>query len=126
MIQPLHLFFFRFFSLIFFFFQVAQSCPTLCDPLDCTHQAPLSMRFSRQEHVQNTEYRSLCCTVGPSWHLFYTWQCVCVNPKLLVCPSPPFPSGDCKFVFCVCGSTTFLNINSFVSFFFFFLDSTHK
>ena len=28
-----------------------QSCPTLCDPLDCTdHQAPLSMGFSRQEY----------------------------------------------------------------------------
>ena len=25
-----------------------QSCPTLCDPMDCRHQAPLSMRFSRQ------------------------------------------------------------------------------
>ena len=30
---------------------VAQSCPTLCDPMDCiAHQAPLSMRFSRQEY----------------------------------------------------------------------------
>ena len=27
-----------------------QSCPTLCNPVDCTHQAPLSMRFSRQEY----------------------------------------------------------------------------
>ena len=29
---------------------VAQSCPTLGDPVDCTPQAPLSMGFSRQEH----------------------------------------------------------------------------
>ena len=29
---------------------VSQSCPTLCDPMDCSHQAPLSMAFSRQEH----------------------------------------------------------------------------
>ena len=29
---------------------VAQSCPTLCDPVDCSRQAPLSMGFSRQEH----------------------------------------------------------------------------
>ena len=29
---------------------LAQSCPTLCDPVDCTHQAPLSMGFSRQEY----------------------------------------------------------------------------
>ena len=27
-----------------------QSCPTLCDPVDCSSQAPLSMGFSRQEH----------------------------------------------------------------------------
>ena len=27
-----------------------QSCLTLCDPLDCCHQAPLSMIFSRQEY----------------------------------------------------------------------------
>ena len=27
---------------------VAQSCPTLCDPWTAAHQAPLSMRFSRQ------------------------------------------------------------------------------
>ena len=29
---------------------VAQSCLTLCDPMDCSHQAPLSMEFSRQEY----------------------------------------------------------------------------
>ena len=30
---------------------VAQSCPTLWDPMDCTaYQAPLSMKFSRQEY----------------------------------------------------------------------------
>ena len=28
---------------------VAQLCPTLCDPMDLAHQAPLSMEFSRQE-----------------------------------------------------------------------------
>ena len=29
---------------------VAQSCPTLRDPIDCAHQTPLSMGFSRQEY----------------------------------------------------------------------------
>ena len=30
---------------------VAQSCPTLCDPMDCIdHQAPLSMGFTKQEY----------------------------------------------------------------------------
>ena len=27
-----------------------QSCPTLCDPMDCSPPAPLSMGFSRQEY----------------------------------------------------------------------------
>ena len=29
---------------------VAQSCLTLCDPMDCTYQAPQSVEFSRQEY----------------------------------------------------------------------------
>ena len=29
---------------------VAQSCPTLCNPMDCNPPAPLSMEFSRQEY----------------------------------------------------------------------------
>ena len=28
----------------------AQECLTLCDPMDCYPQAPLSMAFSRQEY----------------------------------------------------------------------------
>ena len=27
-----------------------QSCPTLCDPMNCSRQAPLLMGFSRQEY----------------------------------------------------------------------------
>ena len=30
--------------------EVAQSCPTLCDPMDIAHQVPPSMGFSRQEY----------------------------------------------------------------------------
>ena len=30
--------------------EVAQSCPTLSDPMDCSYQAPPSMEFSRQEY----------------------------------------------------------------------------
>ena len=31
--------------------QLLQSCPTLCNPVDCHHQAPLSIHgFSRQEY----------------------------------------------------------------------------
>ena len=29
---------------------VSQSCPTLCEPMEVAHQAPLSMEFSRQEY----------------------------------------------------------------------------
>ena len=29
---------------------VAKSCLTLCDPMDCSRQVPLSMGFSRQEY----------------------------------------------------------------------------
>ena len=29
---------------------VVQACPTLCDPMDVAHQAPLSMGFPRQEY----------------------------------------------------------------------------
>ena len=29
---------------------VTQSGPILCNPMDCAHQAPLSMGFSRQEY----------------------------------------------------------------------------
>ena len=29
---------------------VAQSCPTLCDPMEVALQVPLSMEFSRQEY----------------------------------------------------------------------------
>ena len=33
--------------------EVAQSCPTLCDPMDCSLQAPPSMGFSRQEYLES-------------------------------------------------------------------------
>ena len=29
---------------------ITQLCPTLCDPMTATHQAPLSLGFSRQEY----------------------------------------------------------------------------
>ena len=36
----------------------AQSCPTLCNPMDCTCQAPLSMEFSRQEYWSGLPFPS--------------------------------------------------------------------
>ena len=35
-----------------------QSCPTLCDPIDGSHQAPLSLGFSRQEHWSGLPFPS--------------------------------------------------------------------
>ena len=38
--------------------EVAQSCPTLCNPMDCSHQAPPSMKFSRQEYRSGLSFPS--------------------------------------------------------------------
>ena len=35
-----------------------QSCPTLCDPIDGSHQAPLSLGFSKQEHWSGLPFPS--------------------------------------------------------------------
>ena len=35
-------------------------CPTLCNPMDCSPAAPLSLRFSRQEYWSGL----LCCPPG--------------------------------------------------------------
>ena len=36
--------------------EVAQSCPTLCDPWTIAHQAPPSMGFSRQDYWRGLPY----------------------------------------------------------------------
>ena len=36
----------------------AQSCPTLCSPMDCSPLAPLSMEFSRQEYWRGLPFPS--------------------------------------------------------------------
>ena len=50
----------------FIFFETAaaaaakspQLCPTLCDPIDGSHQAPPSLGFSRQEHWSGLPFPS--------------------------------------------------------------------
>ena len=37
---------------------VTQLNPTLCNPMDCSYQAPLSMRFSRQEYWSGLPFPS--------------------------------------------------------------------
>ena len=39
--------------------EVAQLCPTLCNPMDCSYQAPLSMGFSRWEYWSGLPFPSL-------------------------------------------------------------------
>ena len=53
----------RFLLVIYFIYkrkesEVAQSCPTLCDPVDCSFQAPPSMEFSRQENWSGLPFPS--------------------------------------------------------------------
>ena len=38
--------------------KLLQSCPTLCDPIDGSHQAPPSLGFSRQEHWSGLPFPS--------------------------------------------------------------------
>ena len=38
--------------------EVAQSCPTPCDPVDCSYQASPSMGFSRQEYWSRLPFPS--------------------------------------------------------------------
>ena len=38
-----------------------QSCPTLCDPIDGSHQAPPSLGFSRQEHWSGLPFTCATC-----------------------------------------------------------------
>ena len=39
--------------------EIAQSCLTLCDPVDCSPQAPPSMKTSRQEYWSGLPFPSL-------------------------------------------------------------------
>ena len=38
--------------------KLLQSCPILCDPIDGSPQAPLSLGFSRQEHWSGLPFPS--------------------------------------------------------------------
>ena len=62
----------------FQFSLVAQSCPTLCDPMNCTRQASLSITNSRSS-LKLTSIES----VMPSSHL------ILCPPLLLLPPIPP-------------------------------------
>ena len=55
-----------------------QSCPTLCDPMDVAHQAPLSLEFSREEYWSGCHFllQGIFLTQGSNWCLLQLlhWQ----------------------------------------------------
>ena len=56
------------------------------------HQVPQLGSVGSIAHLPSTELSSLYCIVGSQEHLFYTWECVYVNPSLPVHPSFPVPT----------------------------------
>ena len=60
----------------------AQSCPTLCDPVDTPHQAPVSMGFSRQEYWSGLPFPPLGDLPNPGIGLASL-----VSPALPLAPS---------------------------------------
>ena len=75
---------------------VAKSCPTLCDPMDCTCQAPLSFTISQSllkfifiESVMLSNHLIFCCpllllpSIFPSFRVFFSnEQGLCIRwPK---------------------------------------------
>ena len=69
---------------------VAQSCPTLCDPMDCsTHQASLSITNSQSllklmtiESVMPSNHLILCRSIFPSIRVFSNESVLCIRrPK---------------------------------------------
>ena len=52
---------------------VAQSCPTLCDPMDCSPLGPLSVEFSRQEYWSGVLFslQGIFLTQGLNLYLLY-------------------------------------------------------
>ena len=52
---------------------VTQSCLTLCDPMDCSPQAPLSMGFSSQEYWNGLHsfLQGIFPTQGSNMHLLH-------------------------------------------------------
>ena len=57
--------------------EVAQSCPTLSDPMDpAAYQAPLSMGFSRQEYWSGVPLPSPSCHHRSHQKSFKCWEAV--------------------------------------------------
>ena len=74
--------------------QTLQSCLTLCDPVDHTHQAPLSMGFPRQEYGSGLPFPPpgifLTQGLNPRLVCLLHWE---VGSSPLVPPGKPLPVG---------------------------------
>ena len=68
-----------------------QSCLSLCKPMDCGLQAPLSMGFSRQEYCNGLpcpppgDLSDISCIVGRFFTHSATWEAPYVGIDLLNC-----------------------------------------
>ena len=117
--------------------EVAQSCPTLCDPMDCNLHVRKSMGFSRQEYWSGLPLPSpgIFPTQGSNsgllhcrqtlYHLthqgsHFTYSILCFHVILCIHHNPsfhPHPSRVHKSVLYVCVSMTTLQIGwSFLHF----------
>ena len=67
----------------------AQLCLTLCDSMDCSHQASLSMGFSRQEYWSRQPFPSPGDLPDPGIEPG--------SPALQADSLPPEPLGKCAF-----------------------------
>ena len=77
------------------FSSVTQSCPTLCDPMDCNkrglpvhHQLPELLKFMSIESVIPSSHLILCCpllllpSIFPSIRIFSNESVICIKwPK---------------------------------------------
>ena len=71
---------------------IIQSHLTLCDAMDCTYQASLSLVLIN--------------------YLFYTWQYIFVNPNLPIHPISPSSYDIHKLILYICVSVSALQISS--------------
>ena len=60
-----------FLNLMLCYAKSLQSCLTLCDPIDGSHQAPLSLGFSRQEHWSGLPFLLQCMKVKSESEVVY-------------------------------------------------------
>ena len=76
---------------------VAQSWPALCDPMDCSLQAPLSMEFSRQEYWSGLPFPS----PGDLFHLGIKPGSPSLQADSLLCEPPWKPKERKTYYFTI-------------------------